>query len=178
MQGAWLLCCGECCCVLRFRACKVVEWLRLHARGPSDMLHSRAVNGQGPVPVYQTAHDPHSAALLFCVCVQLVAPPGQHVSGTVELLSLSPCRQLTCLEVLTSSRLYVPFTLKTVSLATLAWPNLAALRLSLAGVWCMCVCVQCSVDMQSSASTGVRHSWLGGVALFVLAVSSRGLRAS
>jgi hypothetical protein len=51
----------------------------------------------------------------------------------VELLSLSPCRKLTCLEVLTSSRLYVPFTLKTVSLATLAWPNLAALRLSLSG---------------------------------------------
>lgn len=68
---------------------------------------------------------------------QLVAPPGQHVSGTVELLSLSPCRKLTCLEVLTSSRLYVPFTLKTVSLATLAWPDLAALRLSLAGV-CLC----------------------------------------
>lgn len=66
-------------------------------------------------------------------CLQLVAPPGQHVSGTVELLTLSPCRQLTCLEVLTSTRLYVPFTLKTVSLATLAWPNLAALRLSLAG---------------------------------------------
>lgn len=65
--------------------------------------------------------------------LQLVAPPGQHVSGTVELLTLSPCRQLTCLEVLTSSRLYVPFTLKTVSLATLAWPKLAALRLSLAG---------------------------------------------
>lgn len=52
----------------------------------------------------------------------------------MELLTLSPCRQLTCLEVLTSSRLYVPFTLKTVSLATLAWPQLAALRLSLAGV--------------------------------------------
>lgn len=67
------------------------------------------------------------------VPLQLVAPPGQHVSGTVELLTLSPCRQLTCLEVLTSSRLYCPFTIKTVSLATLAWPNLAALRLSLAG---------------------------------------------
>jgi hypothetical protein len=71
--------------------------------------------------------------LVPAVCLQLVAPPGQHVSGTVELLTLSPCRQLTCLEVLTSSRLYVPFTLKTVSLATLAWPKLAALRLSLAG---------------------------------------------
>lgn len=67
------------------------------------------------------------------VLLQLVAPPGQHVSGTVELLTLSPCRQLTCLEVLTSSRLYCPFTIKTVSLATLAWPNLAALRLGLAG---------------------------------------------
>lgn len=55
----------------------------------------------------------------------------------MELLSLSPCRKLTCLEVLTSSRLYVPFTLKTVSLATLAWPNLAALRLSLSGA-CAC----------------------------------------
>lgn len=73
------------------------------------------------------------ACLAPAVCRQLVAPPGQHVSGTVELLTLSPCRQLTCLEVLTSSRLYVPFTLKTVSLATLAWPKLAALRLSLAG---------------------------------------------
>lgn len=73
------------------------------------------------------------ACLAPAVCLQLVAPPGQHVSGTVELLTLSPCRQLTCLEVLTSSRLYVPFTLKTISLATLAWPKLAALRLSLAG---------------------------------------------
>lgn len=82
----------------------------------------------------------HPCTLLYtaaccrrCRVLQLVAPPCQHVSGTVELLTLSPCRQLTCLEVLTSSRLYVPFTLKTVSLATLAWPHLAALRLSLAG---------------------------------------------
>lgn len=64
---------------------------------------------------------------------QLVAPPGQHVTGTVELLTLAPCRKLTCLEVLTSSRLYMPFSLKTVSLATLAWPRLAVLKLSLAG---------------------------------------------
>jgi hypothetical protein len=82
-------------------------------------------------------------------CLQLVAPPDQHISGTVELLALSPCRQLTRLGLLTSSRLTMPFSLKTASLATLAWPQLAALSLSCAGEErgvgllrvCVCVCV-------------------------------------
>ncbi|KAF6251163.1 hypothetical protein COO60DRAFT_1645356 [Scenedesmus sp. NREL 46B-D3] len=65
--------------------------------------------------------------------LRLVAPLDQHFSGTVDLLALSPLQRLTCLELLASSRLYVPFDVKVVSLASLAWPALAALRLSLAG---------------------------------------------
>jgi hypothetical protein len=62
-----------------------------------------------------------------------VAPLDQHFSGTVDLLALSPLHNLTRLELLASSRLYVPFNVKVISLASLAWPKLAALRLSLAG---------------------------------------------
>jgi hypothetical protein len=62
-----------------------------------------------------------------------VAPLDQHFAGTVDLLALSPLHGLTCLELLASSRLYVPLNVKVVSLASLAWPKLASLRLSLAG---------------------------------------------
>ncbi|WIA40594.1 hypothetical protein OEZ86_013934 [Tetradesmus obliquus] len=65
--------------------------------------------------------------------LQLVAPLDTHSSGTIDLLALTPLRRLTCLELLASSRLYVPLNVKVISLASLAWPQLAALRLSLAG---------------------------------------------
>ncbi|WIA20306.1 hypothetical protein OEZ85_006138 [Tetradesmus obliquus] len=64
--------------------------------------------------------------------LQLVAPLDTHSSGTLDLLALTPLRRLTCLELLASSRLYVPLNVKVISLASLAWPQLAALRLSLA----------------------------------------------
>jgi hypothetical protein len=79
--------------------------------------------------------------------LQLVAPLDQHFSGTVDLLALSPLHSLTCLELLASSRLYVPLNVKVISLASLAWPKLAALRLSLAGRQ-TCVCsTGCTVQV-------------------------------
>lgn len=76
----------------------------------------------------------------------LVAPPGAHSSGAVDLLALAALTALTELELTTSERVYLPLSVKTLSLAALTWPRLAALRLSPSGglpgyvdwgVWCV-----------------------------------------
>jgi hypothetical protein len=43
---------------------------------------------------------------------QLLAPPDQHTSGTVDVLALAPLSGLTSLTLHTSTRLYLPLTPK------------------------------------------------------------------
>eukprot|EP00878_Enallax_costatus_P021136 GHUV01022369.1.p1 GENE.GHUV01022369.1~~GHUV01022369.1.p1 ORF type:complete len:610 (+),score=167.24 GHUV01022369.1:442-2271(+) len=65
--------------------------------------------------------------------LQVTSPLEQHIVGTLDLLALKPLQQLTCLELLTTTRLYMPITVKTVSLLSVAWQKLASLTLSVTG---------------------------------------------
>lgn len=110
-----------------YDAVQLVAPLDTHSIGTLDLLSL-------PLNTCTYKRLPCSNVLLP-LAVQLVAPLDTHSSGTLDLLALTPLRRLTCLELLASSRLYVPLNVKVISLASLAWPQLAALRLSLAGEW-------------------------------------------